>query len=246
MTIALDIITDAMIRGGLSGIGETIDNSTANYALTVLNTMWDMWGAEITPLYNIVDSQSAPTPTPGFTLVPGTAAYTVGPANFLGLRPPAFAEVYLLDGNNVSYYLDIIQADAYSRLIYKVAPGRPDRVYINYGDTTLTMTFYPTPAYTDAVHALYYQPLPGGATIATVNTSVVMPPGYLEAYVTNLAVRLCEAFGKQVSPTLAARADWTKRAITTANENVYLLQNTLPTQKRRFFNILTGGTAGNQ
>jgi len=236
----LDILNQAMRRAGLFALGETMDNDTANFAMQIMNAQLDSWSAEIVPLYNIVDSQTG-APIPGFTLTPGTATYTIGTGGgqLLGVRPTQFADVYLTDSNNVSYYQKIIEADAYSRLIYKVAPGRPDRVYVNYQETTVTFTFFTTPAYADQVHALYYAPL---TQLVTVNDTVVIPPGYRKAYETCLALELSTAFGKQPTPQLSAAADYSKRVLTAASENVYLLQSPLPTQKRRFFNILTGET----
>jgi hypothetical protein len=229
-----------MRRAGLFGLGEAMDNDTANFAMTVFNTLIDSWSAEVVPLYNIVDSFIG-APIPGWTLTPGTAIYTVGTnlGNLLGVRPTQFADVYLTDGNNVSYYLKVIEADAYSRLVYKPAPGRPDRVYINYQETTVTFTFFTTPAYADNVHALYYQPL---TQLVTVNDTVIIPPGYRRAYETVLALELSTAFGKQPTPQLQAAADYSKRVLTAGSENIYILQSPLPTQKRRFFNILTGET----
>src|SRR6516162_3562778 len=153
-TTGLTIIADAMQLGGVGDQYNVLDANTANLGLRILNRMLDNWSAEVTPLYNIVDSQTG-APTPGFTLVAGQSKYILGASNLLGVRPTEIADIYLADSNSVSYYQQFISADEYSRLIYKVAPGRPDRVYINYNETTVELNFYPQPAYLDQVHVLY-------------------------------------------------------------------------------------------
>jgi hypothetical protein len=48
--------------------------------------------------------------------------------------------------------------------------------------------------------------------------------------------------GKPVPPDLRNQASWSKGQVNQSNVQKYELQNPMPTQKRRFFNILTGGT----
>jgi hypothetical protein len=240
MTTATDIIQDALLAGGIGDIYNAPDANLLSLGLRFLNRMMDQWSAEFTPLFNIIDGYTG-APTPGWNLTPGTAAYTIGTAGgqMLGVRPTEIAEIYLLDGNNVSYYLVPITADEFARLVYKVAPGRPDRYYPNFNETTIQLTFYPTPAYSDQVHCMYQDRM---QLFGNGSTAVNLPPGYEEALVYNLALRLLPALGKQVPPDVAARAGWSKGIITEANTNTYMLQNPMPTMKRRFFNILTGGT----
>ena len=238
----LTIVTDAAIYAGVGDQYNVLDSQTANLCLRIMNRMLDNWSSEQTPLYNIVDSQTPPTPSPGFTLVPGTIKYTIGaPVSgsvFLGVRPTYISEIFLTDTNNVSYYQDMISADQYARLIYKVAPGRPDRVYANYNETTVDLYFYPQPAYTDNAHVMYLNPLLN----FTLNQVVTLPPGYEEALVLNGGVRIARYFNLPVEPDKKQEARWAKGIVAAANENVYMLQSPIPTQKRRFFNILTGGT----
>lgn len=239
MTVATDIISDAALMAGIGDVYNPLDGNAIGYGFRLLTRMLDNWSLEGGPLFNIVDSQGAPTPTPGFTLTPGQSVYTIGPVNLLGVRPTVIHDIYLLDNNNVSYYQREIQADEYTRLIYKVAPGRPDRYYPNWNETTVTVTFYPTPAYNDQVHVLYLYPLidptaPG----STIN----LPQGYEEALICNLGVRWLMSMGKQVPPDLRNQASFSKQVVVDSNRQMYELQNPMPTQKRRFFNILTGGT----
>jgi hypothetical protein len=238
MTTATDIITDAALVGGVGDVYNALDANVLQMGLRLLNRLMDQWSAEFAPLFNIIDGFTG-APTPGWTLTPGTAAYTIGVAGLLGVRPTQISEIYLLDGNSVSYYLVPITADEFARLVYKVAPGRPDRYYANFNEQTIQLTFYPTPAYADQVHCMYQDRM---QLFANASTVVNLPPGYEEALIYNLALRLLPALGKQIPPDVASRASWAKGVITLANTNTYMLQNPMPTMKKRFFNILTGGT----
>jgi len=233
-----DVISDAALLAGVGDQYNALDAASVQLGLRTFNRMLDSWSSEFTPLYNIVDGFTG-APVPGFVLNPGQSVYTIGAANLLGVRPTMISDLYLLDGNNVSYYIQFISADEFTRLIYKVAPGRPDRVYANYNETTITLTFYPTPAYNDQCHVLYLAPL---ATTTNLSTVISFPPGYEEAFVYNLAPRLAATFGVTTPPDVLQRAQWLKSTVSAANSNTYFLQNPMPTQKRRFFNILTGGT----
>ena len=233
-----DVIADAALLASVGDQYNPLDSASVQTALRAFNRMLDSWSAEFTPLFNIVDGFTG-APTPGFVLTTGQSLYTLGVANLLGVMPTGISDIFLRDGNNVDYYITPIQADEYSRLIYKIAPGRPDRCYINFNQSTVELIFYPTPAYNDQCHILYQQPL---MTTSNLSTVLVFPRGYEEAFTYNLALRICDYFGAQAPPAIVQRAAWLKDTVSAANENTYLLQNPMPTQKRRFFNILTGGT----
>ena len=240
------IITTALIRGGLNSVVDPPDGNITAAALAELNFMLDAWSSELGPLYNIVDSQYQTT-SPGFTLVGSQQQYVLGPANLLGVRPTKIYDIFLVDGNGVSYYQQQIYFDEWARLIYKGtgpgqqggAPGRPDRFWADYQETTVTINFYPNPAYVDQVHCYYRAAL---AQFVTQTDAVVFPPGYQDVFINALAIRLANYFGKQPPPYVLQAYDYGKRALKCNNEFMYLLQNPMPTQKRRFFNILTGGT----
>src|SRR5271165_5192938 len=241
------ILNTGLIRSGLLSIGDPMDGNIAAAAFSELNFMLDAWSSELGPLFNMRDSQYN-APTPGFTLVGSQQLYTLGPINLLGDRPTKIDDIFLVDGNGVSYYQQQIYFDEWTRLIYKGvgpgtgaggAPGRPDRFWANYKETTVELNFYPNPAYTDAVHVLYRAPL---TQFVTQADSVLFPPGYQDVFINALAIRLSNYFGKQPPPYVVQQFDYGKRVLKTNNEFLYLLQNPMPTQKRRFFNILTGGT----
>lgn len=241
------ILNTAMIRGGLNSVVDPIDGNVAAASFAELNFMLDAWSSELGPLFNIKDSQYN-APTPGFTLVGSQQQYVLGPSNLLGERPVKIDDIFLVDGNGVSYYQQIIYFDEWTRLIYKGvgpgtgaggAPGRPDRCWVNYKEATVELNFYPNPAYQDAVHVLYPAPL---TQFVTQSDLVSFPPGYQDVFINALAIRLANYFGKQPPAYVMTAYDYGKRILKTNNEFMNLLQNPMPTQKRRFFNILTGGT----
>jgi hypothetical protein len=239
MTTAADVIADALLVGQVGDQYNPLDPATLATGMRFLNRMAEQWSAEVNPLFNIIDGFTG-APTPGFVLTPPQAVYTLGPANLLGVRPTMIAELYLVDGNNVSYFCEPITADEYARLIYKVAPGRPNRYYANYNADTVVLTFYPTPAYADNCHVMYFDLM---QTFGTNSSTLLhFPPGYEEAIIYNLALRLAPIMGGKIDAETAQRAAWTKGIIKEANVNTYMLKNPTPTQRRRFFNILTGDT----
>src|SRR5208282_3108943 len=203
------------------------------------------WSSELGPLYNIIDSQYQAS-NPGFTLIGGQPQYVIGTntlaGQLLGVRPTKILDVHLIDGNGVTYYQNQIYFDEFARLIYRGegpgqqggAPGWPDRFWANYQETTVTLNFYPNPAYTDAVHVFYPAAL---SQFITPADTVVFPPGYQDVFINGLSIRLSNYFGKQPAPQVVQQYDYGKRILKTNNEYLYLLQNPMPTQKRRFFNI---------
>jgi hypothetical protein len=243
------LLSTGLIRSGLLSILDPMDGNVSAAAFAELNFMLDAWSSELGPLYNIVDSQYQAT-NAGFTLVGSQQQYVLGtnPGNLLQVRPTKIHDIFLVDGNGVSYYQQKIYFDEWTRLIYKGvgpgtgaggAPGRPDRVWEDYQETTVTLNFYPNPAYTDAVHVMYPAAL---SQFVTQADAVIFPPGYQDVFINALAIRLANYFGKQPPPYVVQQYDYGKRVLKTNNEFLYLLQNPMPTQKRRFFNILTGGT----
>ena len=242
------ILNTAMIRGGLNSVVDPLDGNVSTAAFSELNFMLDAWSSELGPLYNVVDSYYG-APTPGWTLIGGQPQYVLGTnvGNLLQVRPTRIDDIFLIDGNGVSYYQQQIYFDEWTRLIYKGtgpgqqggAPGRPDRFWADYQETTVTINFYPNPAYVDQVHCYYRAAL---AQFVTQTDAVVFPPGYQDVFINALAIRLANYFGKQPPPYVLQAYDYGKRALKCNNEFMYLLQNPMPTQKRRFFNILTGGT----
>ena len=73
-----------------------------------------------------------------------------------------------------------------------------------------------------------------------LDTEIVMPAGYEDAMVYNLAVRLAPDYGKQVSADIAAMAMETKGNVKRSNHRSSYLEVDAALLPRTRYNILTG------
>ncbi len=187
---ALQIVTDALSLTNAVGIDQTLTAQETTDALRKLNDLIEIFStsnlAVWTQQYQFL------------TLVPGQALYTVGTGGTwnivrpVRINPTAFTTI-----NGVGFPCYAITEAEYSLIPVKLqAGGWADRfIYINDFPLGL-LKLWPVP---DAANSMSFNVdviLTQAATAATV---LSFPPGYVHAFVTNLAVMLGPIFGKKMS-----------------------------------------------
>lgn len=215
MATVLDIATAALQRLGVIDATETPSSADSSYALSTLNLLVDKWGTEKLLTFSTTRST--------WTIVSGTAAYTVGSGGAVNItRPPIhFIEHVRFQDTSVSPTLEMrmdpLTVDAYAAIPQKdTTSNYPTAYYYNptWSSGLASLTLYPVPTSSTLQGVIYYDPFPVSEFTA-LSDSVSLPPGYRLMMVTNLAMEMAPAYKVKEVGILAEQARdskaWVKR-----------------------------------
>lgn len=139
-----------------------------------------------------------------FTLVDGTASYTIGPSATMNTARPLKIQKAFTRSSNIDYPIDVYYGvNEYAGETQKTLEARPTSLYMEQGTTTCTLLFYPTP---DAAYDFHIWSFKGFTEYTSSSQSFGLGPQYEEPIKWNLALLLCEEMGKPVPQLIAARA----------------------------------------
>jgi hypothetical protein len=233
-TTAGDQINRALRLLGVLAEGETPSAATSQDGLTALNQMIESWNTERLSVFSTQDQI--------FTWPAGQITRTLGPSgNFVGNRPVLLDEAtYYRDaGTNVSYGIKFINQQQYDGIAVKtVTSTYPQVIFVNMTYPDVTMTVYPKPTRDLEWHFVSVQELSNPATLAT---NLTFPPGYLRAFVYNLAMEIAPEFGVEPSPQVTRIAMTSKRNLKRINnpDDVMSMPYAIVASRQRF-NIYAG------
>lgn len=172
---AQDIIEAAFRLCGIS----IPTSGQLNDGLESLNEMVALWSAERLMIPNLVEEP--------FTLVVGTAVYTIGASGtFNTVRPMKIESSYLRDASNIDTLVDsTMSLNEYNRISDKTIRVRPSRLYYapEFPLGKIHFDAPPDAAYTFRLFS--WKPL---SDLATLATSVSLPAEYIKAMRLSLAV----------------------------------------------------------
>ena len=233
-TTAGDQINRALRLLGVLAEGETPSAAVSQDALTALNQMIESWNTERLSVFSTQDQV--------FTWPAGSISRTLGPSgNFVGNRPIMLDDAtYFRDaGTNVSYGIKIINQQQYDGIAVKtVTSTYPQVIWVNMTYPDIEMYVYPVPIRDLEWHFISVDELSQPATLATALT---FPPGYLRAFVYNLAMEMAPEFGVEPSPQVRRIAMTAKRNLKRINNPDDLMSmpySLIVTRKR--FNVYAG------
>jgi hypothetical protein len=233
-TTAGDQINRALRLLGVLAEGETPSAAVSQDALTALNQMIESWYTQRLSVFSTQDKV--------FTLSAGSISRTLGPSgNFVGIRPIMLDDAtYFRDaGTNVSYGIKIINQQQYDGIAVKtVTSTYPQVIWVNMTYPDIEMYVYPVPIRDLEWHFISVDELSQPATLATALT---FPPGYLRAFVYNLAMEMAPEFGVEPSPQVRRIAMTAKRNLKRINNPDDLMSmpySLIATRKR--FNVYAG------
>lgn len=200
---------------GVYGVGVTPAASDIQLGLSTLNDMMDSWSNEALTCYTILE-QSAP-------LVPGTQSYTIGPGGAFNMTRPikildAPGTAYVQDSNGNNYEMEVVPRDKWNLYSNRSALITSDFPTILFYDPqfplgVINVAPFPTIAYT-----MFWDSYLQLTDFTDVAISVALPPGYVLAMKTNLALALQPYYSEaQLSPIIAARALESKGNIKRSN-----------------------------
>ena len=233
-TTAGDQINRALRLLGILAEGETPSASMSQDALIALNQMIDSWNTERLSVFNTQDQI--------FTWPTGIITRTLGPTgDFAGLRPVLLDDsTYYRDpSTNVSFGIKFINQQQYNGIAVKTVTSTfPQVMFVNMTYPDVTINIYPRPTRLLEFHFVSVQELSQPANLAT---NILFPPGYLRAFVYNLAMEFAPEFGVEPSPQVQRIAMTSKRNLKRINnpDDIMSMPYSLIATRQRF-NIYAG------
>ena len=223
------------LAGVLGAAGRGASPSQLADAFASLNRMMDSWTIQNLLIYTIRSDR--------YTLTPSQVSYTIGPvgADFTAPRPVEItqANIVLAGSPAVHCPLKLIDDQEWASISVREIP------------TTLPLKLYNDGAYPNS--RLYFWPYPTAANDLELFTSsqltrfakqtddVSFPPGYEDALVYNLAVRLSGQFGTVLRGDVAATAKEGKALVKSRNSAAPRLITEPPSGARRAYRTYRSG-----
>ncbi len=213
--------------------GESMDAADAEDGLAEGNRMLASWSNDGLLIHAI----TAETP---LTLTASDATVTMGAAGDIATRPLVIERALIRDGTLDLPPLRLLTLDEYAAIpIKSLQSTYPTSLYDDGGYPQRTLMLWPVPS---AAMSLVLFTLRALTSITTLDTVVSLPPGYDDALIYNLAIRLAPEYGRAVSDEIAALAMDTKAAIKRTNHRQsILIPDAIPAGTQRRANIYTGG-----
>lgn len=235
----LDLVSGSLKLLGILGAGETASGNDAVDGLARLNDFLNYLATERLTIYN----QERST----YSLVADQATYSVGTSgtpDFNQTRPLWLDQVgIIIDGSpDTELQIPILTQSQWANVIVKDAESPlPTACYYNQTYPNAELTFWPVP--TDAtVDVALYWPSPSVVSVATLQTTISVPPGWALMLRYNLAKLMAPEWGRPLDPLIAQMADDSLAAIKRTNlqpQDLGMDQGLLMGQGRPW-NIITG------
>ncbi len=196
------IAADALMEIGALGQGETMSAADAALALSRVQSMIDGWAADRLTL-SVQSALSIPWPS-------ATSTQTIGPGGDIVAQRPVWINQmnYVIPGSSpaVESYMAPLDEDQYSQLTIKALPSAlPQQYFYQTSIDTVLGTLFLWPQPTQNITLMLYAPQAVGVP-ASLDSILMGPPGYQQAFMYQLALRLCTPFARQVPPLLPGMA----------------------------------------
>ena len=206
--------TSLIVRGlqmlGGKVLGGSLTSAEQTAYLAVLNAMLDSWSIERLMVPNLLQESKALTASVGsLTIGSGGTFNTTRPIRIV---QPTF--VRDASGNDIP--LEIINADAYGKIVVKTIDGTyPKYLFYDGADVAglATIYLYPEPA---ASLTLYINSWKQFTQFSAIGDTLVAPPGYERAIAANFAIEAAAGY-RPVPPETAKIARESKAAIMGVN-----------------------------
>ncbi len=203
-------LTKAALRKlGASASGEEINGNELSDALEEINRMLDNWNTE--ELLVHVANRNA------WTIAAATATLEIGPGGNLDqVRPQRIeqGQVWISEGG-LEYPIRVWLQERWSAITDKTITGRPSILYYEANHPLGKIYLWPV---TDKGYDFIIYTWNLLAQISNINQTLAFPPGYADAIVNELAIRLAPEYGKTVPPAVAIAAVQSKANVKRIND----------------------------
>ena len=201
-TTVQNVVNWALQDLNVIGAEETATGADSAAGLDRLNRLLDQWAAERLMMYTV---------TRTIWTIDTSTSYTVGSGADIDVARPIHLESVHYQDTSVSptyeRQMNPLTEDAWEAIPQRTLTGvYPTSWYYNptYANATLHLWPVPTSSSLEGVMYAWAQV----AEYDALTDTVALPPGYRRLIITNLAVELSAAFGRQPSPaTVAAASD---------------------------------------
>jgi hypothetical protein len=225
MYTASDIIRASMRLIQVAAVDTDLTASELKDGLESLNRMLDSWSADELTLYQVIREQ--------FPLTSGQNPYTIGyGGDFNTSRPMKIVDAYLVLNNGsipVSYPMQVLGYDDYNSVRLKtLSTNFPNYIYYQPSFPIAEVYIYPIfapndpstqgPAY---INLTSWKPFD---MVVDPTAYMEYPPGYWEAIVFNLAVRIAEEYQFSIRETTVQLAANALKRIKRLNQRTVTLQ----------------------
>lgn len=202
--------------------------------IEVLNRMIDQWGVEELMLYQVTRES--------FSSVANQQMYTIGNGgDFDTIRPTKIIGAYFTLSNGslpVDYPINILGWDDFNAIRLKTLTTNFP-MYLYYQPDFPLGKIYIYPLFASSAESLTLTSWKPLGLISDPAATIELPPGYWDAIVFNLAVRMAEEYQFDIRPQTAAIAQNGLRLIKRMNQRVTTLQTdpALMTRNQRRYNV---------
>ncbi len=201
MASGRSLVTTALKQAGIITAGETPTAQEAVDGLAELNRMTASWSNDSLMIYARTFEN--------FPLSSGVGDYTIGPsATFNTVRPMHIIDAYVRQ-DTIDYWLAIIPDEQYDVIAFKNIDSIPQVLNYTAQFPQATIRIYPKPQASFTLYIRSEKQL----TSFTLDDEVSLPPGWEDALIYNLAVRLAPGYGQPLDQAILALATQTRGAL---------------------------------
>lgn len=196
MATGIAIITRALKKAGVTGVGRTPSATDSNDALDDLNDMLSQWNTDRLMTWGMVSIGLTST---------GAQSYTIGPGGDYNVqvRPDRIEAAFQRQIQNppslqVDTPLKVIPAyEEYSRISLKTLVSYGRTIFLDSSYPLGRLFLYPIPnANQFAIYIIAKNIMP----VVALATDIIIPPHYIAAMIFCLAQRLRQGYGKGMKP----------------------------------------------
>lgn len=204
MTTARDIVKKSMQKAGVLIMREDPSSEEANDGLDALNAMLSSWSNFTNNIYARVWQT--------FSLTGGVGEYLMGTGQtFNTVRPIQILQAYVRQATT-DYDVIIINDEQFNGITDKSIQGQPQYLNNDNAMPVVKIRLWPIPSMNYSLFLLSEKELGQ----FDLDDTIILPPGWEQALIDNLSVRLCPLYGQPVSEDLRADATESKESIQTA------------------------------
>jgi hypothetical protein len=204
-----DLLTRSLRQIGVLAAGERLTDDQASDGLDTINDWLDAARTE-----SLLFNQSVRTT---HALTANQSSYTVGVGGDVNIAAPAYLDALGLLNTAVTPQYERMVAGPISESDWQVIPQKgltatePHTAYYVPSYPLGALYLYPVP--TNDLTLVVYAPGSPLASVASLDTTISVPRGWMRMLVTNLAVELAPEYGKPPDPVLLQRAAESKAAV---------------------------------